>query len=72
MISGRTRLVGLIGHPIRHSLSPQMHNAGFAAEDLDYVYVALEVEPKDLPSAVRGAKALGFRGFNVTMPTSRR
>jgi shikimate dehydrogenase len=45
-----------------------MHNASFAATGLDYVYVPLEVRPEDLPAAVRGLKALGFRGFNVTMP----
>src|SRR3712207_5927253 len=68
MISGKTRLLALIGHPVEHSLSPAIHNASFAAEGLDYVYVALDVKPEDLPSAVRGAAALGFRGFNVTMP----
>jgi shikimate dehydrogenase len=71
MISGKTRLLALIGHPVEHSLSPAMHNASFAAEGLDYVYVALDVKPEGLPSAVRGAAALGFRGFNVTMPHKR-
>jgi shikimate dehydrogenase len=68
MIGAKTRLLALIGHPVEHSLSPEMHNASFAAEGLDYVYVAFDVKPEDLPSAVRGAAALGFRGFNVTMP----
>ena len=45
-----------------------MHNASFAAEGLDYVYVAMDVRPADLSSAVKGAVALGLRGFNVTMP----
>ena len=71
MISGKTRLVALIGHPVGHSLSPAMHNASFAAEGLDFVYVALDVEPEDVPEAVRGAAALGLRGFNVTMPHKR-
>ena len=71
MISGKTRLLALIGHPVEHSLSPAIHNASFAAEGLDYVYVALDVRPEDLPAAVRGAAALGFRGFNVTMPHKR-
>jgi shikimate dehydrogenase len=71
MISGKTRLLAVIGHPVEHSLSPAMHNASFAAECLDYVYVALDVKPEGLPSAVRGAAALGFRGFNVTMPHKR-
>jgi shikimate dehydrogenase len=71
MISGKTRLLALIGHPVEHSLSPAMHNASFAADGLDYVYVALDVKPDDLSPAVRGAAALGFRGFNVTMPHKR-
>ncbi len=61
-------MLALIGHPVEHSLSPRMHNAAFAADGLDFVYVCFDVEPKDLPSAVRGAAALGLRGFNVTMP----
>jgi shikimate dehydrogenase len=71
MIGAKTRLLALIGHPVEHSLSPAVHNASFAAEGLDYIYVALDVKPEDLPSAVRGAAALGFRGFNVTMPHKR-
>jgi shikimate dehydrogenase len=67
-LSGRTGLLGVIGHPIAHTLSPKMHNAAFAASGLDYVYVALDVLPDDLPAAVSGLRALGFRGFNVTMP----
>lgn len=67
-LSGSTRLLGVIGHPIRHTLSPQMHNAAFAASGLDYVYLPMEVRPVDLAAAVGGARALGFRGFNVTMP----
>lgn len=71
MIGGKTRLLALIGEPVGHSLSPAMHNASFAAEGLDFVYVALNVKAKDLPAAVRGAAALGLRGFNVTMPHKR-
>ncbi len=54
-----------------HSLSPAMHNAAFAADGLDFVYVALNVASDDLPAAVRGTAALGLRGFNVTMPHKR-
>ena len=71
MISGRTGLLALIGQPVGHSLSPRMHNASFEAAGLDYVYVCLDVDPKDLPAAVRGAAALKLRGFNVTMPHKR-
>jgi shikimate dehydrogenase len=71
MITGKTRLLALIGHPVEHSLSPEMHNASFATEGLDYVYVALDVGPQDLPAAVAGMRALNFRGFNITMPHKR-
>ncbi|BBL78821.1 shikimate dehydrogenase (NADP(+)) [Rubrobacter xylanophilus] len=67
-IDGETTLVGLVGHPVSHSLSPRMHNASFAALGLNYVYVPLDVRPEGLEAAVRGLGALGFRGFNVTMP----
>lgn len=67
-LTGETRLLGVIGHPIAHSLSPQMHNASFAATGLDYAYVPLDVRPEALPAAVPGLGALGFLGFNVTMP----
>lgn len=71
MISGKTRLLALIGQPVSHSLSPAMHNAAFAADGLDFVYVCLDVDPDDLPAAVRGAAALKLRGFNITMPHKR-
>lgn len=67
-ISGTTRLVGLIGYPVAHSLSPAMHNAAFAALGLDWCYVALPVQPERLEEAVKGLPALGFRGANVTLP----
>ena len=70
-ISGKTRLLALIGHPVTHSLSPAMHNASFAEEGLDFVYVCLDVAPDELPAAVLGLEALKFRGFNVTMPHKR-
>lgn len=68
MVSGRTKLLGVIGHPIGHSLSPRMHNAAFARDGTDYLYVAMDVRPDHLPAAVEGLRALGFVGFNVTMP----
>ena len=61
-------MLGVIGHPIAHSLSPRMHNAAFAADGVDYVYVAMDIRPGNLPAAVAGLAALGFTGFNVTMP----
>ena len=68
MITGTTRLVGLLGHPVAHSLSPRMQNAAFAARGLDYAYIALDVPPERLEDAVRGLVALGFAGANVTTP----
>ena len=67
-ISGTTRLTGIIGWPVAHSLSPAMHNAAFAALGLDMVYVALPVPPAHVRAAIEGLAALGFRGVNVTMP----
>ncbi|CAN5246458.1 shikimate dehydrogenase [soil metagenome] len=71
MISGKTGLLALIGHPVSHSLSPAMHNAAFVADGLDFVYVCLDVGPDELSAAVKGLQALKLRGFNVTMPHKR-
>ncbi|HXH88953.1 MAG TPA: hypothetical protein VNI55_10165 [Gaiellaceae bacterium] len=68
MISGSTRLVALLGHPVAHSLSPRMQNAAFAARGLDLAYVALDISPDRLEEAVRSLAALGFIGANVTAP----
>src|SRR4029450_6625729 len=68
LLSGRTTLVGLIGNPVEHSLSPAMHNAAFAARRLDWAYVPLLVEDGRVEDAVRGLVALGFAGANVTAP----
>lgn len=68
MIRGTTRLVGLLGWPVAHSRSPQMHNAAFAALGLDWVYVPLPVPPERLEDALRGLRAMGFAGANVTVP----
>jgi shikimate dehydrogenase len=68
VITGKTALYGVIGHPISHSRSPQMQNAAFAHLRIDAVYVAMLVEPGRLPEALVGAHALGYRGLNVTVP----
>jgi shikimate dehydrogenase len=68
MISGATRLAGVMGWPISHSRSPAMHNAAFAALGLDWVYVPLPVPPDRVGAAVAGLAALGFAGANVTVP----
>jgi shikimate dehydrogenase len=68
MIGGETRVVALLGHPVAHSLSPRMQNAALAARALDWVYVALDVDPERFADAVRGLAAAGFVGANVTTP----
>ena len=66
--TGATRVAGVIGSPVRHSLSPALHNAAFAAAGLDWTYVAFEVPDGSAPLAVDGMRALGIEGLSVTMP----
>ena len=66
--SGNTRLAGVIGDPVRHSLSPALHNAGFAHLGLDWTYVAFEVSAGGGAGAVAAMRALGIEGLSVTMP----
>jgi shikimate dehydrogenase len=68
MPTAETRLVGLIGDPVSHSLSPRMQNAAFAARGLDWAYVPLRVAATRLEDAVTGLVALDFAGANVTIP----
>jgi len=67
-VRATTRLCGVVGDPVAHSLSPAMHNAAFAYLGLDFAYVALPVATADLAAAIDGARALGFVGLNVTLP----
>ena len=67
-IKGSTNIVGLIGHPVEHSFSPPMHNAAFNALNMDWAYVAFDVNPFNVKSAIEGAKSLNIKGFNVTIP----
>jgi shikimate dehydrogenase len=67
-IGGTTQVVGVIGWPVQHSLSPAIHNAAFAALGLDWVYVPLPVPPGSVRQATGGLVGLGLRGANVTMP----
>lgn len=68
VISGKTKLLGVIGHPVSHSLSPVMHNAAIAHLGLDYVYLPLPVKPENLQAAIQGFEAIGLTGFNITIP----
>ncbi|MDP9387542.1 MAG: shikimate dehydrogenase, partial [Actinomycetota bacterium] len=63
-----THLAGVIGDPVRHSLSPVLHNAAFRALGLDWAYVAFEVAAADIAAAVAGVRALGVEGLSVTTP----
>ncbi len=63
-----TTVYGVLGSPIAHSLSPVMHNAAFAALDLDAAYIAFDVDKERAEMAIRGARALGFGGLNITFP----
>lgn len=67
-ITGSTRAIGVIGWPVEHSLSPAIHNAAFAALDMDWIYLPLPVSPGHVVRALEGLPALGFAGANVTMP----
>lgn len=67
-ITGKTCLVGLIGWPLGHSLSPLMHNAAFAELNLDWAYIPLPVNPDHVEPALKGLAALNFVGVNVTVP----
>jgi shikimate dehydrogenase len=68
VITGTTRLVGLLGHPVEHSLSPEMHNNALRALAKDAVYLPLPVAPENLREAVAALRAFNFIGANVTIP----
>ena len=67
-ISGNTELYGLIGYPARHTFSPLMQNAAFQTLGINAVYLAFEVKPKDLGTAMHSLRTLGIKGLNVTVP----
>ena len=68
MITGATRVAGVIGDPVRHSLSPRLHNAAYRALGLDWVFAAFEVPNGDAAAALEAARVFGFVGLSVTMP----
>jgi shikimate dehydrogenase len=67
-ITGKTKLLGVIGEPIEHSLSPVMHNAAIAQMGVDYVYLPFPIKTADLGVAIAGFAAMGLQGFSVTIP----
>jgi shikimate dehydrogenase len=67
-IDARTRYCAVYGHPVRHSASPAMQNAGLNALGLNWRYLAFDVPPDDLPQAIAGAAAMRFLGLNLTLP----
>lgn len=76
MITGKTKLLGVIGYPVAHSLSPVMHNAAIQAINnqqdqdnlIDYVYLPFPIKPEDLNTAIAGFSVIGIQGFNITIP----
>lgn len=67
-ITGKTKLLGVIGDPIEHSLSPIMHNAAIAEMQIDFVYVPFRIRSSDLKTAITGFNAIDLQGFSVTIP----
>ena len=67
-LSGKSRIYGLLGDPVAHSLSPLMQNQAFLEYQIDAVYVPYHVSPDNLPAAVEGLRALDIAGVNITIP----
>ncbi|MFX1235691.1 MAG: shikimate dehydrogenase [Promethearchaeota archaeon] len=67
-ITAQTDILGVIGHPIEHSMSPIMHNAAIRDLNLDYIYLAFDIPPNNLKDAIKGIRALNIKGINVTLP----
>ncbi len=71
-VNGKTRILGVFGHPVEHSLSPAMHNAAIAALGLNYLYIPFSVLPDDIGPAIRSLTTLGIIGVNLTIPHKER
>ncbi|MBC6435060.1 shikimate dehydrogenase [Nostoc sp. HG1] len=68
LITGKAKLLGVIGYPIEHSLSPIMHNAALAEMGADFVYLPFAISPENLERAIQGFAAIGVQGFSITIP----
>ena len=71
-ITGHTRLGGLLGSPVAHSISPMMHNDSFAFHKLDYVYLCFDIREDKLGTTIRALRDMNTYGFNLTMPNKNR
>ena len=67
-VTGYTKVLGIFGYPVGHTLSPLMQNAAIEASGLPYIYVPFEVSPENLESAINGIRSLGITGVNITVP----
>lgn len=67
-INPETRKTGVVGFPVKHSVSPAMQNAAFLASGMNYIYLSFEVKPEDIGEALNALGILGFRGINLTIP----
>ena len=67
-IKATTKIYGIFGHPVSHSLSPVMHNSAFSALGLDCVYVAFDISPEEIGKAAQSVRTLGIKGINITIP----
>ncbi|MCT7875946.1 MAG: quinate/shikimate dehydrogenase, partial [Lactobacillus iners] len=70
-LDGHTYLIGLMAYPIRHSMSPTMHNNAFAKLGLNFTYLCFEIDNKKLPKAVEAIRTWDMRGSNVSMPNKK-
>jgi shikimate dehydrogenase len=68
IVTGKTRICGIIGDPIEHTMSPAIHNAAFKELELGYLYLPFNVKKEDLGKAIEGMKALNMKGLSVTIP----
>ena len=67
-VKATTDIYGIFGHPVKHSLSPDMHNSAFNALGLNSVYVAFDIDPEDIEEATRAIRVMGIKGINITIP----
>lgn len=71
-LDGHTILIGLMAYPIRHSMSPTMHNHAFHKLGLNYAYLAFEIDNEKLPGAIDAIRTLDMRGSNISMPNKQK